>query len=80
MEFTPLPPELIRELLSGHESLIPDIAKKNDAAKDAVRGTTCKECGTGLLPRPHPKPEVLFKSEALTYVGYCPFCRKTTGT
>lgn len=80
MEFTSLPPELIRELLAGHDSLIPEISKKNAAAKDAVRNTPCKECGTALVPRPHPKPEILFRGEALTYVGYCPFCRKTIET
>lgn len=79
MEFTSLPPELIRELIAGHESIIPEIAKKNGAAKDAVRNSTCGECGTSLVPRPHPKPEILFRSEGLTYVSYCPFCRKTTG-
>jgi hypothetical protein len=78
VEFTPLPADLLRDLLKDHKSSIEGISQVNDTEKARIRQVTCPACGNYLQPVPHHKPEVLFRGRGLVYQGMCGYCRKVT--
>lgn len=78
MEFTPLPADLLRNLLKDHKSGIELVSQANDSEKNRIRQITCPLCGNYLQPVPHQKPEVLFRGKALVYQGRCGYCQKVT--
>ena len=64
-------PELVLSLLSGRESVIPQLQQKDDDVRTDISSQNCPECGQPLHPRLPSNPARIFRGTRLNYEGVC---------
>ena len=63
---------LARQLLEGRDSIIPQLAQKDEASRNAIAGAECPHCGEALQPRIPKDPTKVFSGTQINYEKVCP--------
>ena len=72
MSYQEMDPIIIHSLLSGRESVIPQMQEKDTALREDIATRSCPECGESLIPSLPTDPARIFRGTGFHYEGVCP--------
>ena len=64
--------DAVLSILSGRESVIPQMQEKDTDKREDIASMTCPECGESLVPRLPRDPARIFRGTSFNYDAVCP--------